>query len=128
MTPDIEIDSSTTGGNGEDRSDTKTTHAYETIKSSARNGGRWCGQRGHTGSGGHQGRGGWGVYFNCASYTSYIRNLKVEVDDFGAVFGTTAKQREATDQYNKFRENLKQYILWEFQSPEDIIVLVRDLN
>ena len=44
------------------------------------------------------------------------------------VLGTTAKQREATDKYIKFREKLKQYILLEFHKPEDIIIMVRDLK
>ena len=44
------------------------------------------------------------------------------------VLGATYEQREAKDQCNKFSEKLKQYILRVFQSPEDIIVLVRDLK
>ena len=51
-----------------------------------------------------------------------------EVEDFGAVLGTTSEQREAEDQYKKCIEKLKQYILRVFQNPEDIIVLVRDLK
>ena len=51
-----------------------------------------------------------------------------EVEGFGAVLGTTYDQREAKDQYNKFSEKLKQYILRVFQNPEDIIVIVRDLK
>ena len=50
------------------------------------------------------------------------------MEDFGAVLGTTSEQKEAKVQYNKFSENLKQYILRVFQNPEDIIVLVRDLK
>ena len=50
------------------------------------------------------------------------------MEDFGTVLGTTYKQREAKYQYKKFSEKLKQYILREFQNPEEIIVLVRDLK
>ena len=50
------------------------------------------------------------------------------MDDFGAVLGTTAEQREAKDQYKKFSENLKQYILRELHNPEDITMLVRYLK
>ena len=53
-----------------------------------------------------------------------IRNFKGEVEDFGAVLGITSEQREAKDQYKKFSENLRQYILREYHNPEDIIVLV----
>ena len=45
------------------------------------------------------------------------------MEDFGTVLGTTYKQREAKYQYKKFSEKLKQYILREFQNPEDIIIL-----
>ena len=38
-----------------------------------------------------------------------------------------SEQREAKDQYKKFSEKLKQYILRVFQNPENIIVLVRYL-
>ena len=47
------------------------------------------------------------------------------MEDFGAVLGTTPEQREAKDQYNKFSEKLKQYILRVFQNREYIIVMVR---
>ena len=57
-----------------------------------------------------------------------IRNVKGEVEDFGAVLGNKSEQIEAKNQYKKFSEMLKQYILRVFQNPEDIIVLVRDLK
>ena len=44
------------------------------------------------------------------------------------VLGITAKQRESKDQNKKFSEKLKQYILQEFQNPEEIFILVRDLK
>ena len=50
------------------------------------------------------------------------------MEDFDAVLGTMCEQREAKDQYKKFSDNLKQYILRLFQNPEYIIVLVRDLK
>ena len=50
------------------------------------------------------------------------------MEDLGAVLGATSEQREAKDQYKKFSEKMKQYILREFQNYEDIIVLVRDLK
>ena len=42
---------------------------------------------------------------------SSIRNFRGEVDDFGKVLGTSADQREAKDQYKKFNQKLKQYLL-----------------
>ena len=50
------------------------------------------------------------------------------MEDLGAVLGATSEQIEAKDQYKKFSEKMKQYILREFQNYEDIIVLVRDLK
>ena len=50
------------------------------------------------------------------------------MEDLGAVLGATSEQIEAKDQYKKFSEKMKQYILREFQNSEDIIVLVRDLK
>ena len=44
------------------------------------------------------------------------------------VLGIMSEQREAKDQYKKFSEKPKQYILRVFQNPEDIIVLVRYLK
>ena len=55
---------------------------------------------------------------------SSIKNFKGEVDDFGAVLGTTADQREAKDKCNNFNQKLKQYVIRELHNPEDIIVLV----
>ena len=55
---------------------------------------------------------------------SSIKNFKGEVDDFGVVLRTTADQREAEDQYKKFNQKLKHYVLREFYDPENIIVLV----
>ena len=48
------------------------------------------------------------------------------MEDLGVVLGTLSEKREAKDQYKKFNEKLKQYILGEIQNPEDIIFLVRD--
>ena len=42
--------------------------------------------------------------------------------------GTTSEQIESKYQYKKFRENLSEYILQEFQNTEDIIILVRYLK
>ena len=50
------------------------------------------------------------------------------MEGFGAVLGTTSEQREAKDQYKKFSEKLKQYILIVFHNPEDIIIMVIDLK
>ena len=124
MTPETETASPTVGSNDGDGSDTTITPASETIKSSSSNGGRGLGRGGCTGRGIHQWRGVRGRRFNSQSYTSLIRNFKGEVEDFGAVLGITSEQREAKDQYKKFSENLRQYILREYQNPEDIIVLV----
>ena len=87
------------------------TCVYDTSESIANNRGRKRGQGGHTIRGSHQECGVQYGRFNLPVYTSSIRNFNEEVDDFIAVLGTTAEQREAKDQYRKFSENLKQYIL-----------------
>ena len=69
------------------------------------------GQDGCVGINSHHGRGLWGGRVNLPAYTSSIWNFKGEVDYFGAVLGTTSKQRKSKDQYKKLRENMKQYIL-----------------
>ena len=87
--------------------DTTTTLGHETMReSSTRNWGQ-----GQVRSG-HQGCGGWSGLFNLPAYTSSIWNFRVEVDDLGEVLVTMGDQREAKDQYKKFREKLKQYVLW----------------
>ena len=47
--------------------------------------------------------------FNRTAYTPLVFNFKGEVDNFGAVLGATAEQREAKDQYKIFSDNLKHY-------------------
>ena len=49
--------------------------------------------------GGHQGHARRRIHFNWQAYMSLIGNFKGEVDDFGAVLGSTAEQREDKDQY-----------------------------
>ena len=49
-----------------------------------------------------------------------------EVDDFGAVLGTTTEHIEHKDQWKNISEKLKKYVLQYFHNHEDIIVLVRD--
>ena len=49
------------------------------------------------------------------------------MEQFGAVLGITAKQREAKYQFKRISENLKQYVQ-EFHNPVDIIVLARDVK
>ena len=124
MTPEIETASPAARSNGGYGSDVTITRASETSKSNSRNGGRGRGRGGCTIIGGPQVRGRRGGRFNLPGYTLLIRNFKGEVEDFGAVLGTTSEQIEAKDQYNKFIEKLKKYILRVFQNPEDIIVLV----
>ena len=114
------------GSNGRYGSEVTITCVSDTSESCASNGGRGCGRGGRTVRGGHKVRGRRGIHFNRPVYTSSIRNFKVEVDYFGAVLGTTSEQREAKNQYKKFSEKLKQYILIEYQNPEYIIILVRD--
>ena len=128
MTPETETLSHAAVSNGGDGSDTTTTRASETRESNSSNWGRGSGQGGRTRRGGYQGRDGRGRRFNRPSYTSLTRNFKGEVEHFGAVLGATSEQREAKDQYKKFSKKLKQYIIREFQNPEDIVVLVRDLK
>ena len=125
MTPETETALPTVGSNGRDGSDATITRASETSEPNSSNGGRGCGQGGQTGRGRHQGCSGRGGHFNRPAYTSSIRNFMREVEDFGAVLGTTSEQREAEDQYKKCIEKLKQYILRVFQNNEDVIVLVR---
>ena len=57
-----------------------------------------------------------------------IRNFKGEVEEFRAVLGTMSEQRESKDQYKKFGENPKQYILRVLYNPEYIMVLIRYLK
>ena len=128
MTPETETASTAAWSNDRDGSDATITSASNTSESNSSNGGRGSGQGGCTGRGGHQGCGGRGGRFNQLEYTSSIRNFKGEVEDFGAVLGTTSEQREAKYQYKKFSKKLKQYILRVFHNPEDIIVLVRYLK
>ena len=125
MTPETETASPAAEINGGDSSDTTITRASETSEPNSRKGETGRGRGGCTRRGGHQGRGGRGRHFNRPAYTSLIRNFKGEVEDFGAVLGTTSEQREAKDRYKKFSEKLKQYILRVFQNNEDVIVLVR---
>ena len=102
MTPETETTSSAAGSNGGDGSDATITSASETSESNSSNGGQGRGRGDCSGRGGHQGCGARGQHFNCPSYTSSIRNFNGEVEDFGAVLGTTSEQREAKDQYKKF--------------------------
>ena len=128
MTLKTETASPSTGSNGGDDSDATITRASQTSESSSSNRGRRPGWGGCTGRGGHQGRGGQVGRFNRPAYISSIRNFMVEVEDFGAVLGTASRQRKSKDQCKKFSEKLEQYILREFQKPEDIIILVRYLK
>ena len=105
-----------------------TKRAQKTIESSTYNGGQWQGRCGCEGRSSHQGYGGRGGCFNRPAYTSSIINFKGEVEDFGAVLGNTAYQREAKDQYKKFIKNLKQYVILYFQHPQSIIFLVWDVK
>ena len=111
MTPETETSSPDIGSNGGDGSDVTIAHVSDTSESSARNGGRGRGQGGCTIGGGHQGRDRQGGRFNRPSYTSPTRNIKVEVENFGAVIRTLTEQRKANNQYNKFNEKMKQYVL-----------------
>ena len=47
-----------------------------------------------------------------------------KVEKFSTVLGTTFEQRKASNLFNKYSENLKQYVIRELQNPEEIIVLV----
>ena len=111
MTPETETASPAAGINDGYGSDMTIICVSETSKSSASNGGRGRERGGCIGRGGHQRCGGRGGCFKRPTYTSSIRKLKGEVEDFGAVLGTTSEQREAKDQCKKFSEKLKQYIL-----------------
>ena len=70
----------------------KITRASDTIELSASNGGQGCGQGSGTVIGCHQGHGEQGGHFNRPAYTSSIKNLKGEVDDFSTLLGTLVKQ------------------------------------
>ena len=107
-----EVDATTTGGH-------KTMSESSTINGVRGQG--WCGR---VGISVHQGWGGWGRRVNWPVYTSSIQKFKVELDYFRAVLGTTAKRRESKDQYKKFSNKLKQYVLQEFQNHDYINVLV----
>ena len=93
MTTEKETASTAARRNVRDDSAVTTTHASDTkSEPNARNRGKGSGQGGTTRRGGHQGRGGKGGHFNRPPYTSSIRNFKGEVDNFGSVLGTNAKQ------------------------------------
>ena len=95
--------------NSRDNIDTKTTrYPNITSESNGSNVGQWRGHWGHVGRGGHHRPGGQVGIFNWPLYTPYIQNFKGEVENFGAVLGTTAEQREAKYQYKKFDENMNQ--------------------
>ena len=47
------------------------------------------------------------------------------MEEFDAVLGTRAKQREEKYQFENFSEKLKQYVLQKLRNPKDIIILVR---
>ena len=61
--------------------------------SSSSNGGQGHGQGGFTVRDIHQGREKRGGHFSQPTYTSSTRNLKGEVENFGAVLGTKEKPR-----------------------------------
>ena len=112
MTPETETDLPAAGINDKDGSEVKITRAYDTmIKSNVSNRVQGNVRGGHTRRGGHQGRVVQFRRFNFPEYISLIRNVKAEVEDFGAFLGTTFKQRDAKDKYKKFSEKLKQHIL-----------------
>ena len=89
MTPETETSSPAAVNNDRDGSDATVNCASETIKSSSSNGLQGRIQGGRTGRGVHQGYSGQSGRFNRPAYTSSIRNFKGEVEDFGAVLGTT---------------------------------------
>ena len=47
---------------------------------------------------------------------------------FFMVLGNRYKHREAKYQFKKFSKNLEEYVLRDFQNPEDIIILVQDIK
>ena len=96
MTPETETESTSAVSNVGDGSDVAITCASDTMrKSSASNRIRGRGLGGRTRRGGHRVSGGIGIQFNRPEYTQSTRKLKVEVEYFGAVLWTTAKQRES---------------------------------
>ena len=117
MTSETETASPAAGRNVGDVSDAKISLASETRESNSRNGVQGRVQGGHSSRGGHQRNVRRGGRFNCPAYTSSIRNFKGEVEDFGAVLGSTSEQIEDKDQNKKFREKLKHYILRVLQNP-----------
>ena len=60
---------------------------------------------------GDQGHGGQSGCFNQTPHTSSIRNFQGEVEEFVAVLGTKAEQKEAKYQFKKFSNKLKLYVL-----------------
>ena len=98
MTQETGTASNAPGSNGGDSSDATNTRAYETSVSSSSYGGKGHGQGGCTVREIHQGREKRGGHFNQPTYTSSTRNLKGEVENFGAVLGTKSEKRVAKDQ------------------------------
>ena len=106
MTQETETASPAAGINRGDGSDVTITRASGISESSASNRvqGRFRGVR--TIGGGHQGRKGRDGCSDRPTYTSSIRNFKIEVGDSGVVLGTMAEQRESKNPYKKFSKNL----------------------
>ena len=126
MTLETETAPPAVGSSGKE-GDTATTQSHNnTSESRQSNGGLGKCRVSHGGRISHQGREGWGRCFNCPAYMSLIQNFKGEADDFSMVLRTTSDQREAKDQYKKFNQKLKHYVIQEFHDPENIIVLVWD--
>ena len=92
MIPETETASPAAVINDGNGSDATITRASNTSKSSASNRVQRRGRGVRTGRGGHQGHGGISVRFNRPAYTSSISNFKGEVENFGTVIGTTAKE------------------------------------
>ena len=112
------------GRSGGDSNATNTQIQESTSKSNNSNICKGQGQGCCGGRGGYQWCGGRIGRFIRTAHTSLVIKFKGEVEDFDMILGTTAKQREAKYQFNKFSEKMKQYALQEFKNPEYIIILV----
>ena len=51
-----------------------------------------------------------------------------EVPSVGAVLGTVSEHRIIKDQFNKFQDKLKEYLICKFDNPREIIIVIQYLK
>ena len=51
-----------------------------------------------------------------------------ELPSVGAVLGTVSEQRIVKDHFINFQYKVKQYVLYKFNNPIDVIIVIRDIK